>query len=580
MPVESFKFRDYACFKDFAGFDRVKLINVIIGRNNTGKSRLLDLVEMMCGDWNKTKGKCEFMLSGSVPDDLLKLSFPDQIQNGTPRLPTEWTRIGNQFVGVPIVWARRKIWDKNEDAVEPSSIAIREGYTHPKGDGWLRLDESLKQKLAIAAQNISPPLAGKAFRRLLADRDIQPEISTQIKELSPSGDGATNLIRRYLTLSSLYRDIVAVDLLNALNEVFGSDGNFTEIVIRDLEQGNGNGPWEVFLREKGKGTIPLSASGSGLKTVILVLLNLLVVPEQSGQTAVAHIYAFEELENNLHPALFRRLLRYIEQFAQRHGTPVFLTTHSNVALDMFGSAEHAQIVHVTHNGDTARSTTISAHFDRLGVISELGAKPSDLLQANGVIWVEGPSDIIYMNRWIELVSEGRFKEGRDYQCAFYGGALLARLQFVDEDEAENDLVNLLRINPNVVVVCDSNRLSASDALKPRVRRISKELEVVPHAVCWITASKEIEGYLPGSLWQRALELSNPARDPDPYELFFPRESRDGSSFFESELKQTSIDKMALAIKSCAKMDFQDMKNRLDWHDRMSEVVSAIELWNN
>src|ERR1017187_7950097 len=59
------------------------------------------------------------------------------------------------------------------------------------------------------------------------------------------------------------------------------------------------------------------------------------------------------------------------------------------------------------------------------VISELGAKPSDLLQANGIIWVEGPSDCIYLNRWLDLFTEGRLQEGRDYQCAFYGGSLLA-----------------------------------------------------------------------------------------------------------------------------------------------------------
>ena len=33
-----------------------------------------------------------------------------------------------------------------------------------------------------------------------------------------------------------------------------------------------------------------------------------------------------------------------------------------------------------------------------------------------LIWVEGPSDRIYINRWIELFSEGKLEEGRDHQC--------------------------------------------------------------------------------------------------------------------------------------------------------------------
>ncbi len=39
------------------------------------------------------------------------------------------------------------------------------------------------------------------------------------------------------------------------------------------------------------------------------------------------------------------------------------------------------------------------HFlDKNSILSDIGFKASDILQANGVIWVEGPSDRIYINR--------------------------------------------------------------------------------------------------------------------------------------------------------------------------------------
>ena len=162
-----------------------------------------------------------------------------------------------------------------------------------------------------------------------------------------------------------------------------------------------------------------------MKTVLLVLLNLLVVPKIESKEKFDFIFAFEELENNLHPALLRRLFQYLEKYALDEQATIFLTTHSSTALDLFGVSENAQIIHVTHDGKTARTTTVSAHFDRLDIVSKLGAKPSDLLQANGIVWVEGPSDCVYLNRWIQLCSGGTLQEGRDYQCAFYGGSLLS-----------------------------------------------------------------------------------------------------------------------------------------------------------
>ena len=247
--------------------------------------------------------------------------------------------------------------------------------------------------------------------------------------------------------------------------------------------------WEVYLGEDKKGLIPLSKSGSGLKTILLVLLNLLVVPKIEKRDKSDFVFAFEELENNLHPALLRRLFQYIEEYTINEKTHIFLTTHSSTALDFFGVSKNAQIIHVLHDGESARTTTVSAHFDHLGVVSELGAKPSDLLQANGIVWVEGPSDRIYLNSWIDLYSEGRFQEGRDYQCAFYGGSLLARTQFMspeEAEEAETDLVNLLWVNPNIIVVCDGDRTAKDSDIKGRVKRIETEIQKIPNAHIWIT----------------------------------------------------------------------------------------------
>ena len=48
MNIDSMHFKGHLCFKkEWAGFDTIKPINVIIGRNNSGKSHLLTLVEAL-----------------------------------------------------------------------------------------------------------------------------------------------------------------------------------------------------------------------------------------------------------------------------------------------------------------------------------------------------------------------------------------------------------------------------------------------------------------------------------------------------------------------------------------------------
>lgn len=288
-------------------------------------------------------------------------------------------------------------------------------FNHPNA----RVKQERVNLITHSFSGVGSPISKLGFRRILADRDVNPESASTELKLSSNGQGATNIIRRYITSSSLDEDLIQVELLGSLQDIFGSNGAFQRIEIRqhddDSEQ-DGEELWEIFLGEPEKGLISLSRSGSGLKTIFLVLLNLLVIPQIEGKKRDQFVFAFEELENNLHPALLRRLFGFIAAYVEKEKCFVFLTTHSNVALDFFGQRSDSQIIHVSHDGKSASTRTIDAHFDHVGLLTELGARPSDLLQANGVIWLEGPSDRVYFNRFIELYADGELREGKDYQC--------------------------------------------------------------------------------------------------------------------------------------------------------------------
>lgn len=562
MIITSAYLKEHACFRTaWAGFDDFCPVNVIVGRNNSGKSRLLDLVRELCMS-EPNSGEWPLRLSGTLEDQSLRAAF--SIQHSDNGLPgNHWYDNGQHLVGKKVCWTRRG------NVFSEISVDMENGKLLTDGPRVDRLRSSV-------LPTFSSPFSRRHFLHLSADRDIQPETASVTLSLDPDGKGATNVIRRFLTSSSLDKRVIQRDLLNALNDIFGDDGQFT-MVDALQHDGDGGSSWEIYLEEEHKGAIALSKSGSGLKTVILVLLNLLVVPKFVPVSKLLDpVFAFEELENNLHPSLLRRLLAYIESHALGSGCPVFLTTHSPVMIDVLGAAPHAQIVHVNHDGRTSTTKRVGAHFDKLDALSTLGARPSDLLQANGVVWVEGPSDRVYVNRWIELASNGDLKEGRHYQCAYYGGSLLARYQATAPDEEASELVNLLRINPNICLVCDSDLSAKRGRLKPRVARLRDELRRIPGAHIWITSAKEIENYLPGEALSSAFGFAG-LPSPGQFEFFFEAEGQE--SYQRNRLRRKTLDKVELAVLCAPALSVELLSSRFDWQGQMSALVAKIRIWN-
>ena len=525
MNIDSIYFKGYSCFKkEWAGFDTIKPINVIIGRNNSGKSHLLDLVEALCKDELFDHG-WEYRFGGVLDEGSLKKFFSEN-RNGGELDGNHWYNHGQYLVKAAVTWEfiARKV--KKVQFSDDFDLAC----TYPQRD--------------------------------------------HIEQL---GGAIISRVEQVIDDAEVIQD----ELLAALNSIFGSDGQFSEIQVQvhdEAQDATIKDHWEVYLGEDTKGLTPLSKSGSGLKTVFLVLLNLLVVPKVENKEKSQFTFAFEELENNLHPALLRRLFKYLEDYAVKEDATIFLTTHSSIALDLFGVSDNAQIIRVLHDGESARTETVRTHSNLIKVVSELGARPSDLLQANGLVWVEGPSDRIYLNRWIELYTDGRLREGRDYQCVFYGGSLLARVEFKSSEYDDTDLVNLFQINHNLIVVCDGDRTAEDSDLKARVERISEKVEKIDGAHIWITEAKEIENYLPGSVLSEVTGLPSL---PD------PEKDESWSSYTKNHMQRKRIDKVDLAISSTQYMTKEVkklkvkklMEGRFDRKEQMQKIVERIDSWN-
>lgn len=499
-PLDSFSLniRGVKCFDDDgSGFFNFAPITFIIGKNNSGKSTVLDVLEESCKNGQRMFDE-PLSRTGSSPNiEILK--HPDEAKLRRHFRPGN---IGGLVTGDHFKYAkqfllpRKFVWtfDKNR------KVKIRTGDEKvlPKNS---RIEGLLKECIEF-------PFSDCWTTRISAERDVQPEASDADRQLSSTGGGLTNLVRAFINSDDLPRAIVETELLCDLNEIYLGDSEFTAITCQEHEATRN---WELYLREDGKGDIRLSQSGSSLRTIFLILAFLRLYPAvQKTESRTKLVFCLEEPENNLHPALLRRLIDYLARQREEDGFSLVISTHSPICIDLATKRDDATILHVRREKGRTVCGNALDYAGKSNILEDLDVRGSDILQANGIIWVEGPSDRIYLKKWIEVVSKGSLREGTHYTFMFYGGKVLKHFDALPPNERPEKIA-MLAVNRNIAVVIDSDRRPAASRTKtgkqkkPRMNLNETKNEIIRQVeniggYAWVTAGKEIENYIPHSIW--------------------------------------------------------------------------------
>ncbi len=235
----SLKITNYKCFGDEpAGFDGIRPINIIAGKNNSGKSALLDLVALACNatqieeEFQRKEGSPLVMMTKELTETDLKKGFLESTSGGSIGA-NHWS-YGSRFVGT-------KMTVKLSDGTSSFMSLDLCGKDLNKKKG--------AEQFNTVARTLNHTFAKKTFIPLRADRNIVLENDKKDLSIDENGSGLTNTIQQYINRSELDTSLIEYTFLSELNKIFAPETRFDAIRV----QKRPSGLWEVYLGETKKG---------------------------------------------------------------------------------------------------------------------------------------------------------------------------------------------------------------------------------------------------------------------------------------------------------------------------------------
>ena len=300
---------------------------------------------------------------------------------------------------------------------------------------------------------------------------------------------------------------------NDFEKVFGKSINFKKASPAESLKGR------ILVRLEDDCWFSLIKLSDGMKHALRILLQL-------SSCRDGDILIIDEPELHLHPGAVKRLRRLLIDASNEKDIQIICSTHSPLFVD----SVFADTVILNRSYEAQPEILDPSQIDH--ALTALGSTGADILLYDGIIWVEGPSDKIYFERWLELM-EPTLKQ--QIGVFFYGGK--DQVRHIDVSSAK-------LLCRNTVFVIDGDIESEDGDISSEAKDLQSECE--KHGIyCWIIKRRSIENCIPVEVIEDALHLDLGTLKISKYDDAFEKLKQVGRNCSKIELAKAVVPKLTL-----------------------------------
>ncbi|WP_312765766.1 AAA family ATPase [Epilithonimonas sp.] len=468
----------------------VNKINILIGSNNSGKSKFMRKV--MDLENLHFINEIDYKLVSEVIDDVNENIYKQDYLQKLPRSSyIETVFINNTSSDHNI---RRRL--------NTQDVKLTYSIDHPKMYFIPTLRTAHSLYLKTQADNYNR--ANEKFKKI--EDDIFLFTLNQNYNLSKKVEIFTgnNLYNEILDARNSKRDVRK--RFEALEKFVGRNffGKAIDIVA-DFAEGR------IRIHIEGEEDRFLHELGDGIQALIILVYKIFLAEENS-------FIFIDEPEINLHPGMQRLFLEQINSNPDllKKNLTYFISTHSNHFLDLTLEKDNVSIYSFYSKAESDGDKKLIIKNVNSGdneILKNIGVNNSSVFMANCSIWVEGVSDRIYIRTFLKSYCESlglRFpKEDIDFAFFEYAGTNLDHYFFGDNivDEVQNEIISDIRamaLSNRIFLLADSDNASLKSKKGIRLKKLkdAKSPNFIPYI---IGDYREVENLLPFDIWNAVLK---------------------------------------------------------------------------